>query len=172
MTNTGKSIDTGSRSSGHNSGASAHGVACNKASDHDRTKSGHARSSDSTGSEKKSAREPPPCLNTKKCAGEKHYLFDCPHSERTKLLSCYPSTRRREMPTRRMRTSKLWAKTERRMTTEMARPRISPRRISELRSRYWQTQTLTTPLFRAVTWRTQGSMASISRSRCCRSPSC
>jgi hypothetical protein len=36
-------------------------------------KSGHGRSSDLTGTLKQSAREPPPCLNTKKCAGEKHF---------------------------------------------------------------------------------------------------
>jgi hypothetical protein len=37
--------------------------------DRDRTKSGHGRSLDSTGTGKQSARELPPCLNTKKCAG-------------------------------------------------------------------------------------------------------
>jgi hypothetical protein len=31
-------------------------------------------------SSKQSAREPPPCLNTKEFAGEKHYLSDCPHT--------------------------------------------------------------------------------------------
>jgi hypothetical protein len=34
---------------------------------------------DSTGTGKQSAREPP-CLNTKKCAGEKHNLSDCPYT--------------------------------------------------------------------------------------------
>jgi hypothetical protein len=71
MKNTGKSSNAGSRSSGHNAGRSSHGGASHKASDRDRTKSGHERSSDSTGTGKQSAREPPPCLNTKKCAGEK-----------------------------------------------------------------------------------------------------
>jgi hypothetical protein len=80
MKNTGKSSDAGSRSSGHNAGGSSHGSASNKASDRERTKSGHGRSSDSTGTGKQPAREPPPCLNTKKCAGEKHYLSDCPHT--------------------------------------------------------------------------------------------
>jgi hypothetical protein len=42
--NTGKRNDAGSRSYGHNSGVSSHGVASNKASDRDRTKSGHGRS--------------------------------------------------------------------------------------------------------------------------------
>jgi hypothetical protein len=78
--NTGKGNDAGSRSSGHNAGGSSHGGASNKAFDRDRTKSGHGRSSESTGSGKQAAREPPPCLNTKKCAGEKHYLSDCPHT--------------------------------------------------------------------------------------------
>jgi hypothetical protein len=91
--------------------------------------------------------------------------------ERTKLWSCCPNTRKKGMPTRR-RTSRLWARTERRRKTEMARPRISRQRISESRSRYWQTQALTTPLYRAVLWRTQGSVVSLARSRCCRSPSC
>jgi hypothetical protein len=90
----------------------------------------------------------------------------------TKLWSCCPSTRKRGMPTRRRRTFRLRAKTERRRTTEKARPRISRRRISKSRSRYCQTQARTTPLYRAVLWRTQRSVASLSRSRCCRSPSC
>jgi hypothetical protein len=50
--------NTGSRSSGHNSGRSSHGGASNKASDRDRTKSGRRRSSDATGTGKQSAREP------------------------------------------------------------------------------------------------------------------
>jgi hypothetical protein len=92
MKNTGKSSDAGSRSSGHKSGGRSHGGASKKASDRDRTKSGHGRSSESTGTGKQSAREPPPCLNTKKCAGNKHYLSDCPHTgkdEAIVLLSEY-----------------------------------------------------------------------------------
>jgi hypothetical protein len=61
-------------------------------SDRERTKFGHGRSSDLTGTGKQSAREPPPCLNTKKCAGEKHYLSDCPHTRKDEdilLLSEY-----------------------------------------------------------------------------------
>jgi hypothetical protein len=69
MKNTGKGNDAGSRSFGHNAGGSSHGGASNKASDLDRTKSGYGRSSDATGTGKHSDREPPPCLNTKKCAG-------------------------------------------------------------------------------------------------------
>jgi hypothetical protein len=45
MKNSGKGSDAGSRSSGHNSGGSAYGGGRNKASDHDRIKSGHGRSS-------------------------------------------------------------------------------------------------------------------------------
>jgi hypothetical protein len=45
--NTGKSSDAGSRSSEHNSGGSSNEGANNKASDRDRTKSGHGRSSNS-----------------------------------------------------------------------------------------------------------------------------
>jgi hypothetical protein len=92
MKDTGKSSDAGSRSSGHNSGRSSYEGASNKAPDRDRTKSGPGRSSDATGTGKQSAREPPPCLNTKKCAGEKHYLSDRPHTGKDKdifLLSEY-----------------------------------------------------------------------------------
>jgi hypothetical protein len=92
MKNTGESSDAGSRSFGHNTGGSSHGGASNMASDRDRTKSGHGRSSDSAGSGKQTARVPPPCLNTKKCAGEKHYLSDCPYAgvdEAIVLLSEY-----------------------------------------------------------------------------------
>jgi hypothetical protein len=60
----------------------------------------HGRSSDSTGTGKQSAHEPPPCLNTKKCAGEKHYLSDCPHTgkyEAMALLSEYKKKRVADM---------------------------------------------------------------------------
>jgi hypothetical protein len=77
---TGKGNELGSRSSEHNSRGSSHGGASNKASDVDRTKSGHGRSSDAKGTVNQSAREPPPCLNTTKCEDEKHYLSDCPHT--------------------------------------------------------------------------------------------
>jgi hypothetical protein len=43
-----------------------------------------------------SDREPPPFLNTKKCAAEKHILSDCPHTGKEKahvLLSEYKKTR-------------------------------------------------------------------------------
>jgi hypothetical protein len=94
--NNGKGNDAVSRSFEHNAGGSSHGGASNKASDRDRTKSGHGRSSESTGTEKQSAREPPPCLNAKKCAGERHYLSDCPHTgkdEAMVLLSEYKKKR-------------------------------------------------------------------------------
>jgi hypothetical protein len=81
-----KSRDAASRSSRHNSGGSSHEGASNKATDRDRTKSGHERSSDSTGSGKQSAREPPPCLNTNKCAGEKHYLSNFPHAGKDEAI--------------------------------------------------------------------------------------
>jgi hypothetical protein len=96
MKKTGKSSDPDNRSSGHNSGGSSQGDASNKASDRDRTMSGHGRSSDSTGSRNQSVREPPPCLNTKKCAGKKHYLSDCPHTGKNEaivLLSKYKKKR-------------------------------------------------------------------------------
>jgi hypothetical protein len=94
--NNGKGNDAGSRSSGNNAGGSAYGGGSNKESDRDRTKSGHGRSLDSTGTGKQLARELPPCLNTKTCAGEKHYLSDCPHSGKDGamvLLSVYKKKR-------------------------------------------------------------------------------
>jgi hypothetical protein len=51
---------------------------------------------DSTGTGKQSEREPPPGLNMKKCAGEKHYLSDYSHTgrdEATVLLSEYKKKR-------------------------------------------------------------------------------
>jgi hypothetical protein len=171
--NNGKGNDAGIRSSGHNAGGSSHGGARNKASDRDRTMSGHGRSPESTGTGKQSAREPPPCLNAKKCAGERHYLSDFPHTEKDEdIVPLSEYKKKRGMPTRRRRTLRLWATMERRRKPEVARPRISRQRISESMSQYWQTQTLTTPLYRAVLWRTQGRVASLPRSKCCRSPSC
>jgi hypothetical protein len=72
----------------------------NKAFNRGRTKSGHGRSSDATGTGKQSAREPPPCLNTKKCSGEKNYLFVCPHTGKDKaivLLSKYKRNKDADM---------------------------------------------------------------------------
>jgi hypothetical protein len=86
MKNTRKSSDSGSRNSGHNSGGSAHESGSNEASDRDRTKSEHGRSSDSTGTGQRSAREPPPCVNTKKSASDRHYLFDCPQTGKDKPI--------------------------------------------------------------------------------------
>jgi hypothetical protein len=97
MKNTGKCSDADSRSSGHNSGGSAYGSGSNKAADRDRTSSSHGRSSDSTYTGKQSARKPSPCLNTKKSAGEEHYLSDCPHTgndEDIVLLSEYKEEER------------------------------------------------------------------------------
>jgi hypothetical protein len=94
--NNGTSSDAGSRSSRQNSGGSSHGGASNKAPDRDRTKSEHGRSSDSTGTGEQSAQKPPPCLNTKKCAGEKRYLSACQHTgkdEAIVLLSEYKKKR-------------------------------------------------------------------------------
>jgi hypothetical protein len=98
-------------------------------------KSDNGRPSDSNGTGKQSAREPPPFLNTKKCAGVKHYLFDCLHTSMDEVSSCWLSTRRRDMLTGRMQTSKLWAEMERRRETEMARLPTSRRNISESRSK-------------------------------------
>jgi hypothetical protein len=41
---------------------------------------------DSTGTGKRSDREPPPCFNTKMCADEKHYLSDCPHTGKDEAI--------------------------------------------------------------------------------------
>jgi hypothetical protein len=117
MKNTGKSSDADISSSGYNSRGIAYEGGTNKASDRDRTKSGYCRSSDSTGSE--SCRP-----GSRRLASTRRSVWTrsaiCPTLltlERTKLLSCCQSTRKRKMPTRRRRASKLWARTERRMTT-------------------------------------------------------
>jgi hypothetical protein len=137
MKNSGKISDAGSRSFGHNSGGSSYGGASNKASDRDRTKSRHGTWSDSTCTGKQSAREPPSCLNTKKCAGEKHHLSNCPHTGKDEAIALLPEYKKKRDADKKKATSKLWAKTERRLRTEIARPRNSRRRIMESRSRYW-----------------------------------
>jgi hypothetical protein len=172
MRNNGKGNDAGSHSSGHNAGGSSPAGASNKASDRDRTKSGHGRSSDSTGIRKQSAREPPPCLNTNKCAGEKHYLSDCPHTgkdEDIALLSEFKKKRDADKKKANFKTlSNNGATSENRdgQTAYLTAEKLG------VKVRYWQTQALISPLYRAVLWMTQGSVASLSRSRCCRSPSC
>jgi hypothetical protein len=93
---TGKSNNAGSRSSGHNSRGSAYGGGSDKASDRERTNSGHERSSDSTGSGMQSARNPPPCLNTNKCAGEKHYLSKCPQTEKDEAIDLLPENKKKK----------------------------------------------------------------------------
>jgi hypothetical protein len=95
MKNNGKSSDAGSRSSGYNSGGSSHGGASNMASDRDRIKSGRGRSTDSTGTGKQSAREPPSCLNAKKCAGEKHYLSDYPRTGKDEDIDLLPEYKKK-----------------------------------------------------------------------------
>jgi hypothetical protein len=141
--NNGKGNDAGSRSSGHNAGGSSHGGASNKASDRDRTKSGHGRSSESTGTGKKSTREPPPCLNTKKCAGEKHYFSDCPHTgkdEAMALLSEY----KKKANSRTLGNNRATAENR---DGQIEYLTAEPSKSS---SQYWRTQALTTPLYRAV----------------------
>jgi hypothetical protein len=172
MKNTGKNSDAGSRSSGHNSGESAYGGSSNKASGRDRTKSGHERSSDSTGSKKQSAREPSPCLNTKKCAGEKHYLSDCRHTGKNEamvLLSEYKKKRDADKKKENFKTL-----VNNRATSDNRDGQTAYLTAENLgvKVTFRQTQALTTPLYRAVLWRTQESLASLSKSRCCRSPSC
>jgi hypothetical protein len=167
-----KGSDAGSRSSGHNSGGSSHGSASNMASDRDRNKSGHGRSSGATGTGIKSAREPPPCPETKKFAGEKHLLSDCPHTGKNEAIVLLSEYEKKRDADKKRQTSKLWETTGRRLTTEMARPRISRQRISESRSWYGQTHSQTSPLYREFLWNIQGSVASLARSRCCRSLSC
>jgi hypothetical protein len=168
-----KGNDAGSRSSGHNAGGISHGGFSNKAYDRDRTKSGHGRSSESTGTGKQSAREPPPCLNTKRCACEEHYLSDFPHTgkdEAMVLLSEYKKKRDADKKKANLKTLGHNGSTSENRDGQTAY--LTAENLVEVRSRYWQTHALTTLLYRAVLWRTQGSVASLSRSRCCRSPSC
>jgi hypothetical protein len=54
-----------------------------------------------------SAQEPPPCLNTKECAGDKHYLSDCPQTgkdEAITLLSEYKKKRDADKKTANFKT--------------------------------------------------------------------
>jgi hypothetical protein len=120
--NMAKIPNVGGRRSGHKPRGILYGGSGNKASDRDRTKSGHGRSWDSTGTGKQSGRENSPCLNTEKCLGEKHYL-SCPHTGKDEAIVVLYEYKK--MPTRRRQTSKLWATKERWRTTEMGRPRTS-----------------------------------------------
>jgi hypothetical protein len=185
MKNSGKGSDAGSRSSGHNAGGSAYGDGSNKRADRDRTKSGHGRSLDSTGTGKQSTREPPPFHNTKKCAGEKHYLSDCPHTEKKEaivLLSEYKKKRdadkkkanfktlgnnratddnrnvQTEYPTAENLGVKVTADTG---SDYSAIPRSA---VEDARKRVFPLKKAWIP--------SQGSVAFLSRSGCCRSPSC
>jgi hypothetical protein len=106
-------------------------------SDRDRTKSGHGRSSDSSGTGKESTREPPPCLNAKKCAFEKHYLSDCSLTSKDEGISMLAEYKKKA-------SLKTLGSTERWRSTEMDRPRTSRRRNSESRSQCYPTQALTT----------------------------
>jgi hypothetical protein len=168
MKNNGKGNDAGSRSSGHNSEGRSYGGASNKASDRDRTKSGHGRSPESTGTGKQSAREPPPCLNTKECAVEQHYLFDCPHTgkdEAIVLLSEYKKKRDDDKKKANFKTlgdNKSTAKNRDGQTAYLTAENLEGKVtvLADTGSDYCA----------AVLWRTQGSVDSLSRSRCC--PSC
>jgi hypothetical protein len=173
MRNNGKGNDAGSRSSKRNAGGSSHGGASNKAPDRDQTKSGHGRSSESTSTGKQSAREPPPCLNTKKCAGEKHFLSDCPHTgkyESIVLLSGYKKRRDADKKKANFKTlgnNRATSKNRDGQTAYLMAENLGVK-ITVLAD----TGSLTTPIYCSVLWRTQGSVASLSRSRGCRSPSC
>jgi hypothetical protein len=96
MNNTGKSSDAGSRCSGHNSGESSYEGARNMATERDRKKSRHGKSSDSTTTGKKSAREPSPCLNTKKYAGEKLFLSDCPQTGKDEAIVLFSAHKKKK----------------------------------------------------------------------------
>jgi hypothetical protein len=90
----------GSRSSGHNAEGSSHKGASNKASDRDRTKSGHGRSSDSTGTESSRPVSRSLASTRRSVRARRTTCTTVPILGRTKLLSSCQSTRRREMPTR------------------------------------------------------------------------
>jgi hypothetical protein len=55
-----------------------------------------------------SAREPPPCLNTKKCAGEKHYLSNCPHTGKDEAMVLLSEYRRTKDADKMMANFKTW----------------------------------------------------------------
>jgi hypothetical protein len=66
------------------------------ATERDRKKSGHEKSSDSTTTGKQSAREPPQCFKTKKCAGEKHFLSDCPHTVKDEAIVLFSAHKKKK----------------------------------------------------------------------------
>jgi hypothetical protein len=84
--NSGKGCDAGGRSSGHNLGGRLSGGGSSKTSDRDQTLFGSGKSSDSRSTGNQSTREHLHCFNTKKCAGKKHYLSDCPHTRRDEAI--------------------------------------------------------------------------------------
>jgi hypothetical protein len=84
--NTGRGSDAGGQNSEYKPGGISSGGGRSKMSDRDRTKSDNGRSSDSSSTGKQSTRKPPPCLITKKCAGESHYLSDCPYASKDESI--------------------------------------------------------------------------------------
>jgi hypothetical protein len=50
---------------------------------------------DSIGTRKQSTREPPPCLNTKMCAGETQYLSDCPHTGKNEAIILFSAYKKK-----------------------------------------------------------------------------
>jgi hypothetical protein len=109
----------------------------------------------------------------KKCAGEKYYLSDCLYTSKDEAIFLLSEYEKKIDADRKKETIfKKRATTDQRLTTDMASPHISRRRISESRSRHWQTKAQAIQIYRAVLWRTKGSVDSLSRLRCCQSPSC
>jgi hypothetical protein len=172
MKNTGKGSDAGSRSSRHNSGGSAYGGGSNKVPDRVRTKSGHGKSFDSTGTGNKSARKPPPCLNTNKCAGKKHYLSKCPYTEKDEAMVLFSEYKKKRDADKKKANFKTLGNNGAAADNRGSQTAYLTAENLGVKVTVCQTQALTTPLYRAGLWRTQRNVDSLSRSRCCRSPSC
>jgi hypothetical protein len=107
MKNNGNSRDAGCRSSGHNFGGSSHGSASNMASDRDRTKSDMEGRRTRRALESSRPESRRIASTRRSVRARSTNCLTVLKLGRTKLLSCCPSTRRREMSTRRKRTSKL-----------------------------------------------------------------
>jgi hypothetical protein len=69
----------------------------------------------------------------KKCAGEKHYLSDCPHTGKEEAMALLSEYKKKRDADKKKANFKTLGNNG---ATSETRPRISRQRISESRSRY------------------------------------
>jgi hypothetical protein len=88
-----------------------------------------------------SIRELLPCLNTKKCAGEKHYLFDSPHTGKDEAIFLLSEYKKKRNADKKEANSKILGNN--RATSDNRDGQtacITAENPPASRSRYWQTQ--------------------------------